>query len=61
MNVDEIINKFKVWLVAQGFQLKHGVNQFDTYAPVDRITMIRLLVAIASSLNLSIYSKFMVF
>ena len=41
--------------MAQGFKINHGVDHFDTYALVVRITTIRLLVAIASSYNLVIY------
>ena len=55
MNINGIVNKFKARLVAQGFRQKHGVNHFDTYAAVARITTIRLLLAIASSYNLVIH------
>ena len=27
-----IVDKFKAWLVAQGFRQKRGVDHFDTYA-----------------------------
>ena len=39
MNIDGIINKFKAWLVAQGFRQKHSADHFDTYALIVRITM----------------------
>ena len=55
MNINGIVNKFKARLVAQGFRQKHGVDHFDAYAPVARITTIRLVVAIASSYNLVIH------
>ena len=55
MNIDGIVDKFKARLVAQGFRQKHGVDHFEPYAPVARITTIRLLVAIASSYNLVIH------
>ena len=41
--------------MAQGFQQKQGVDHFDTYAPLARILIIRLLMAIATSFNLVIH------
>ena len=43
INVDSTADKFKARLVAQGFRQKHGVDYFDIYTPVARITTIRLL------------------
>ena len=48
-------NLFKARLVAKGFRQKEGVDYFDTYAPVARITSIRLLFALASIHNLCIH------
>ncbi|GJT37508.1 zinc finger, CCHC-type containing protein [Tanacetum coccineum] len=42
MKVDGTIDKFKAGLVIQGFRQKEGIDYFDTYAPVARITTIRL-------------------
>ena len=55
MNIDGTIDKFKARLVAQGFRKTNGVDHFDTYAPVARITTIRLLVGIAPSYNILIH------
>ncbi|CAL1355160.1 unnamed protein product [Linum trigynum] len=52
--VDGTIDKFKTRLVIQGFRQKHGIDYFDTYAPVARISTIRLLIALASIHNLII-------
>ena len=41
--------------MAKGFRQKEGVDYFDTYAPVARITSIRLLFALASIYNLCIH------
>ncbi|GKD05351.1 zinc finger, CCHC-type containing protein [Tanacetum coccineum] len=49
MKVDRTIDKFKARLVIQGFRQKEGIDYFDTYAPVARITTIRLLLALAYS------------
>ncbi|GKA33511.1 zinc finger, CCHC-type containing protein [Tanacetum coccineum] len=54
MNVDGTIEKFKARLVIQGFRQKEGINYFDTYALVARITTIRLLLALEAIHNLVI-------
>nr|GEX28247.1 zinc finger, CCHC-type [Tanacetum cinerariifolium] len=55
MKVDGTVDKFKARLVIQGFRQKEGINYFDTYAPVARITTIRLLLALAAIHNLVIH------
>ncbi|GJS62863.1 zinc finger, CCHC-type containing protein [Tanacetum coccineum] len=55
MKVDGTIDKFKARLVIQGFRQKEGIDYFDTYAPVSRITTIRLLLALAAIHNLVIH------
>ncbi|GJR83042.1 zinc finger, CCHC-type containing protein [Tanacetum coccineum] len=42
-------------LVIRGFRQKSGIDYFDTYAPVTRISTIRLLIAMASIYNLIIH------
>ncbi|CAM8880685.1 unnamed protein product [Rhodiola kirilowii] len=48
MKVDGTIDKLKARLVIQGFRQKYGMDYFDTYAPLARISTIRLLIALAS-------------
>ncbi|GJR93801.1 zinc finger, CCHC-type containing protein [Tanacetum coccineum] len=55
MKVDGTIDKFKARLVIQGFKQKEGIDYFDTYAPVARITTIRLLLTLALVHNLVIH------
>nr|GFA21536.1 zinc finger, CCHC-type [Tanacetum cinerariifolium] len=53
--VDGTIEKFKARQVIQEFRQKSGIDYFDTYAPVARISTIRLLIAMASIHNLIIH------
>ncbi|GJY89570.1 zinc finger, CCHC-type containing protein [Tanacetum coccineum] len=50
-----ILSRFTTRLVIQGFRQKEGIDYFDTYAPVARISIIRLLIALASTYNLVIH------
>ncbi|GJX53142.1 zinc finger, CCHC-type containing protein [Tanacetum coccineum] len=55
LNVDGTVEKFKARLVIQGFKQKSRIDRFDTYAPVARISTIRLLISMASIHSLIIY------
>nr|GEX97265.1 zinc finger, CCHC-type [Tanacetum cinerariifolium] len=55
MKLDGAIDKFKARLVIQGFRQKDGIDYFNTYAPVARITTIRLFLALAAIHNLVIH------
>ena len=46
------IEKYKARLVAEGFKQKKGVDYFDTFAPVTRISSIKVLIALALAHNL---------
>ena len=52
---DGSINKYKAKLVAKGYRQKEGLDYFDTYSPLTRITSIRMLIAIAVLHNLDIH------
>jgi hypothetical protein len=41
--------------VAKGFRQREGIDYFDTYAPVARITSIRVLIALASIYKLVVH------
>ena len=44
---DGSIEKYKARLVAKGFSQKQNVDYFDTFAPITRISSIRILIALA--------------
>jgi Reverse transcriptase (RNA-dependent DNA polymerase) len=52
---DGTIESYKARLVVQGYRQKAGLDYFDTYAPVTRITTIRILLALASMHKLLIH------
>jgi Fe2+ transport system protein FeoA len=54
-NTDGSLNTFKARLVAKGYRQKEGIDYFDTYAPVARITSIRILFALASIYDLHVH------
>ena len=49
------IEKYKARLVAKGFSQKQNVDYFDTFAPITRISSIRILIALASIHKLFIH------
>ena len=52
---DGSIQTFKAMLVAKGFRQREGIDYFDTYAPVARITSIRVLISLASIYKLVVH------
>nr|GEW05601.1 zinc finger, CCHC-type [Tanacetum cinerariifolium] len=55
LKVDGTVENFKARLVIQGFKQKSGIDYFETYAPVARISTIILLIAMTSIHNLIIH------
>ena len=55
MKTDGSIGKYKVRLVAKGYKQNGGLDYFDTYSLVTRITSIRMLIAIAALHSLEIH------
>ncbi|CAM8902544.1 unnamed protein product [Rhodiola kirilowii] len=55
MKVDGTIEKHKARLVIKGYRQKEGLDYFDTFSPVTRITSIRMIITIAALRNLEIH------
>ncbi|GJW85916.1 GATA transcription factor 9-like protein [Tanacetum coccineum] len=54
MKADGTIDKYKARLVVKGFRQREGLDFFDTYLPVTRITSIRMpaYIGVANGMGL---------
>ncbi|KAF3660091.1 hypothetical protein FXO37_13667 [Capsicum annuum] len=52
---DGTIEKYKARLVVKGFKQKEGLDYFDTYSPVTRITSIRMLISLVAVYGFEIH------
>ena len=48
-NPDGSISKYKAWLIAKSFHQRSGIDFHDTFSPVLKPTMIRLILSLALS------------
>ncbi len=55
MKDDGTIDKYKARLIVKDFRQKEGLDYFDTYLSVTRITSIRMLIALATVYGLEIH------
>ena len=55
MKADGAIDKYKARLVVKGYKQREGLDYFDTYSPITRITSIRMLIAITAVYKLEIH------
>src|SRR5438270_1075425 len=55
MKADGTIKKYKARLVIKGYSQREGLDYFDMYSPVSRITSIRMVLAIAALRNLEVH------
>ena len=54
-NADGSIDRYKARLVAQGFSQKPGIDYYETFSLVARLTSIRTILAIANELDLHLH------
>ena len=52
---DGTVDKYKARLITKGFTQQKGIDFFDTYSPVVRISSIRILLALPSIHNMFIH------
>jgi hypothetical protein len=55
MKVDGSYNKYNIRLIVKGYKQKEGLDYFDIYSPIIRITSIHMLIVIAALNNLKIH------
>ena len=55
LKADGSIDKYKARLVVKGYKQKEGVDYFDPYSLVTKITPIQMLIAITALHNLEIH------
>ncbi|GJX53109.1 retrotransposon protein, putative, ty1-copia subclass [Tanacetum coccineum] len=55
MKADGTIDKSQCKMVIKGYRQREGLDYFDTYSPVTRITSIRMVLAIAALRNLEVH------
>ncbi|GMP88042.1 hypothetical protein CsSME_00040173 [Camellia sinensis var. sinensis] len=55
MKIDGSIDKYKVRLVIKGYRQREGLDYFDTYSSVTKITSIRMVIAIVALRGLEIH------
>lgn len=55
LNPDDSIQKYKARLVAKGFTQRYGYDFTETYAPVVRISTVRMMLAVANQENLLVH------
>ena len=54
-HTDGTLHTYKARLVPKGFRQKEGIDYFDTYAPVVRITSVRNMFSLASIYDLHVH------
>lgn len=42
------VDKYKARLVAKGYSQKHGIDYTDVYAPVTKMDIVRMIIALAA-------------
>jgi hypothetical protein len=54
-NVDGSVSRYKARLVAKGYAQTYGINYEETYNPVAKMTIVRVIIAMASTKGWSLH------
>jgi hypothetical protein len=57
LRLDGTVERYKSRLVIKGSSQKEGADLFDTYSPVARLTIIRVLLSLAAPHGLLVHQK----
>ena len=52
---DSLINRYKARLVAKGYAQQHDIDYDETFAPIVKMTIVRVLIAIAAAKGWHLY------
>lgn len=55
LNSDGSLDRYKARLVAQGYKQEYGIDYEETFAPVAKMTSVRVLIAISAKNNWTIF------
>lgn len=55
LNEEGSIEKFKEKLVAKGYEQRHGINYTEVFAPVVRLDIIRIILAMAAQFSWEVF------
>ncbi len=54
-NADGSVDRYKTRLVAKGYAQTYGINYEETYSPVANMTIVRAIIAMATSKGWSLH------
>ncbi|GJX29620.1 retrovirus-related pol polyprotein from transposon TNT 1-94 [Tanacetum coccineum] len=55
LDENDVVSRNKAWLVAQGYNQQEGIDYDESYAPIERLESIRILLAYACTIDLKLF------